>query len=286
MAKLDFSGYNSTSVSIRNSGVTGSTFTSSPYFSIYDDNGLVDPTKYTLTKVTSSWVATTAPTSYYLLTLVSRHLTGSSYFKCDLEWDAKGDSGFSDVPTEMLEQRFDDTYRVHVNSVYGNPVMLYGRDTGGTTYLSTNDRIETLSVSYKDVSSFGQVLFLHRTAVSGECYIYLEEGMRLPGINQIVLGVRSVRRYDTELEDFSGIYSNVSFNIYDSADDVDGYRIRVYGLSTASSTETNDLEISFYLGTKYLLFDRESNGVTETYETLGLPVTQVGDKHLLLFYNR
>ena len=276
LAKLDFSGYNSTSVSIRNSGIVGSVLNSSPYFSLYDDNGLVDPSYYTLTKVNNSWVATTAPSPYYLLTLVSGTLAGSSYFKCDLEWDPQGDSGFSDVPVEMLEQRYDDSYRVHVNSVYGNPVMLYGRDTGGTTYLSTSDRIETLSVSYKDVSSFGQVLFLHRTAVSGECYIFLEEGMRLPGTNQIVLGVRSVRRYDTELGDFSDTYSNVIFNIYDSSDDVDGYRIRVYGLSTASSTETDDLEISFYLGTKYSLYDREANGVTETYETLGLPVTQVG----------
>jgi hypothetical protein len=256
----------------------------SNYVLLSDDSGVLPSASYALEVGTSSlkiyWGHVATPTPSTPPT--------NAFLKYDLSWDSKGQVGFSDVPVKMLEQRYykqntptTGKVQLHANAVPGEPLYLYGSHP---FYLGVNDRIECIGTSVKDLSNFGQVAFLNLTIGLSDTafYIQLAEGMSLPRVNpfavantdtyygQKVLGVRSVHRKLTTGEFSDSYVPNVNFQM-DFLENL----IKVVP-SVPMTDETNEVEISLYLGTKFSVLNKEANGAADTFETAYLPVTRIG----------
>ena len=224
---------------------------------VFDENGLVK-SDYTITNdSTTNGIK------------VEGQPANGLFLKCDIEWDSAGSFGFADVPTRFLQQNFINSEGIeHYNAVYGVPLDLYKRSS---IYTEKNvNFIECLGRSYRDHNEFGQIAKI-KLYPTGESYVFsLGEYNRLPGTNQEVIGLRSVRliatisgEAETEISDGTqnSYYTTSGFSLTEPTSSAGILTIK--GLSTYSYV----LEITLYLGTKYaMLFDNQC-GIQDIVES-------------------
>lgn len=191
------------------------------------------------------------------------------YFKYDVVVGSNGSNGFMDTPSKPLEQRIGST----INAELGNPVRLYKRDAS----YSVHDRIELLGVGYKDKTNLGQVAFIRSTETLGSAYFNFI-GLSLPGTGQSIIGVRSVQRVQTDgsLGDY---LAGVSFELGEDT-------VTVRDIPTASGNDTDEVEVSFYLETKFFEVSPEGKGVTKTLESALLEVSPTSNTNEYTFHTR